>query len=117
MSNPKTEGVQRWKKKLSLRLAGTKRRPDIRNSIRTMRKRNPEHYNRVRGAARHSPSAEVIRRLSIFGRPAQCAAGIPILFGNALYQAIIVVLFNRELNDHGLERYFCPKKITRIIRA
>jgi hypothetical protein len=78
-----------------------------------MHKRNPEHYNRVRGAARHSPSAEVIRRLSIFGRPAQCALGITIFFSNALYQAVIVVLFDREMNDHGLGKYFRGAKITR----
>ncbi|MCE3240298.1 MAG: hypothetical protein K0Q83_805 [Deltaproteobacteria bacterium] len=80
-----------------------------------MRKRNPEHYNCVGGAARHSPSAEVIGRLFIFGRPAQCTVSITIFFRNALYQAVIVVLFNRELNDHGLGKYFRDEKITRVI--
>jgi hypothetical protein len=97
-----------------LRLARTERGSDIRKSVRTMRKRNPEHYNRLRGAARHSPSAEVIRRCPS-GRPAQCALGITIFFSNSLHQAVIVVLFDREMNDHGLGKYFRGGKITRSL--
>jgi hypothetical protein len=75
---------------------GIERRSDVRNRIRTMRKRNPEHYDGVRRAANHSPFAQAIRRLFGSGRMAQCAAGITIFFSNVRYQAIIVVLFEEK---------------------
>jgi hypothetical protein len=86
------------------------RRSNIRNSIRTMGKRNPEHHDGVRGAASYSPFIQVIRRLSGFGRTAQSAAGSTIFFGNVLYQAVIVVLFDGEMNDHPVENTSAGKK-------
>jgi hypothetical protein len=93
------------------------RRSDVRNSVRAMRKRNPEHNDGVCRTASHSPFAHAIRALSIFARTVQCAAGITIFIGNVLYQAIIVVLFDGEVDDHGLGKYFNPKKITRPMNS
>jgi hypothetical protein len=38
-------------------------------------------------------------------------------FGNVLYQAIIVVLFDGKVNDHGMGKYFRRKKITRPMNS
>ena len=69
------------------------------------------------GTASHFPFAHAIRPLSIFGHTAQCAAGTTIFFGNVLYQAIIVVLFDGKVNDHGMGKYFRGKKITRPMNS
>jgi hypothetical protein len=98
---------------LGFRLGGIKRRSYIRNSVRTMRKRNSEHHNRLQRTASHSPFLRAIRWLSIFGRSAQCAVCLIIFFSNVLHQTVKVVLFDGQVNNHGLGKYFRGKKLTR----
>jgi hypothetical protein len=110
--------LQITENELRFRLGRIERRSDLRNSIRTMRKGNPEHHDGVSRAASHSsPCVQAIRRLSGSGRTAQCAAGITIFFSNVLYPAVIVVLLNGEVNSHRVTKYFLRKKITRPMNS